>query len=80
MWEFHHIYRFPPTLQGNYAQAGSLYWRAAAISETVLGPEHPSVAAAFNNLAELLRAQVGVILIFQEGNIVEHFPLCSQFA
>ncbi len=37
--------------QGEYAEAESLYRRALAIQERVLGPEHPDVAASVNNLA-----------------------------
>ena len=37
--------------QVKYAQAGSLYKRALAIYDKVLGPVHPDVAASLNNLA-----------------------------
>jgi hypothetical protein len=37
-------------------EAEPVYRRALAISERSYGPDHPTVAAALNNLAELLRA------------------------
>jgi CHAT domain-containing protein len=43
--------------QGKYAEAEPLYKRSIEISEKALGPDHPDVAAALNNLAELYRAQ-----------------------
>ncbi|WP_172437642.1 tetratricopeptide repeat protein [Acidithiobacillus marinus] len=43
--------------QGLYALAEPLYQRALAISEKVLGPEHPDTAASLNNLAMLYDAQ-----------------------
>ena len=38
-------------------EAEPLYKRALAIMEKALGPEHPDVGAALNNLAELYRNQ-----------------------
>ncbi|MCI0467987.1 MAG: tetratricopeptide repeat protein, partial [Beijerinckiaceae bacterium] len=40
-----------------YAQAKPLYARALAITEKVLGAEHPATATSLNNLAHLLRSQ-----------------------
>ena len=45
--------------QGKYDEAKPLYERANSIWEESLGPDHPQVATGLNNLAELLRAQVG---------------------
>jgi CHAT domain-containing protein len=42
---------------GRYEEAIPLAERALRIQEKVLGPEHPTVALALNNLAELFRAQ-----------------------
>lgn len=48
------------TLQGKFAEAGSLYERAQAIEEKVLGPEHPDLATTLHNRAGLLQAKVRV--------------------
>jgi tetratricopeptide (TPR) repeat protein len=40
-----------------FAQAESLYQRALAIREKVLGPDHPDTSAILNNLGLLYRAQ-----------------------
>ena len=40
-------------VQGNYSKAEPLYLRSLAISEKVLGKEHPDVATSLNNLALL---------------------------
>mmetsp|Transcript_4240 Transcript_4240/g.13992 ORF Transcript_4240/g.13992 Transcript_4240/m.13992 type:complete len:100 (+) Transcript_4240:38-337(+) len=45
--------------QGLYEQAKPLYERSLEIRKKALGEDHPAVATALNNLAELLRAQVG---------------------
>ncbi len=42
--------------RARYAEAESLYRRALAIGEKTLGPNHPEVAIAVNNLAALLKA------------------------
>ena len=42
---------------GEYAPDEPLYKRSLAIFEKVLGPDHPSVAMALNNLAALYRNQ-----------------------
>ena len=47
--------------QGKYAEAGPLYERAQAISETAHGPEHPYVATVLNNRALLLENGVRVL-------------------
>lgn len=47
--------------QGKYAEAESHSKRAAEILEEALGPDHPNVATAFNNLAALLREQVRAV-------------------
>ncbi len=41
--------------QGRYAEAEPLYKRSLAIREKALGPDHPDVATALNNLAELYK-------------------------
>jgi tetratricopeptide (TPR) repeat protein len=43
--------------QGDYKAARSLFERALAIHEQVLGPRHPLTATSLNNLAGLLRTQ-----------------------
>ena len=43
--------------QGRYPEAEPLHKRSLAISEKVLGPDHPAVATSLNNLAELYRTQ-----------------------
>jgi tetratricopeptide (TPR) repeat protein len=40
-----------------YAEAEPLYERSLRIREAALGPDHPSVGTALNNLAELYRVQ-----------------------
>jgi tetratricopeptide (TPR) repeat protein len=40
-----------------YSEGRSLFQRALAISEKVLGPEHPDTAMSLNNLALLLKDQ-----------------------
>ena len=42
--------------QGRYDKAIPLAARALAITEKVLGPEHPRTATALHNLADLYRA------------------------
>ncbi len=42
---------------GKFAEAVPLAQQALAIYEKALGPDHPNVAAALNNLAELYRNQ-----------------------
>lgn len=44
--------------RGKYAEAALLFERSQAIREKVLGPEHPEVATALNNRANLLETQV----------------------
>ncbi len=44
--------------QGKYDEAVPLYKESLAIRKKVFGDEHPKVATALNNLAELLRNQV----------------------
>jgi CHAT domain-containing protein len=43
--------------EGHFAEAVPLAQRVLAINEKAVGPEHPNVATALNNLAELYRAQ-----------------------
>jgi hypothetical protein len=50
--QFHQLYR-----QGYYAKAARIAKRAAALAEKKIGPDHPNVATALNNLAEMYRAQ-----------------------
>ncbi|CAN0589164.1 unnamed protein product, partial [Laminaria digitata] len=59
----------------NYAEAGPLYKRSLAIKEKALGPEHPSVATSLNNLALLLKTQVGNSF----GNSISSKCLMSLF-
>ena len=44
--------------QGKLDEAKPLYKESLAIKKKVFGDEHPKVALALNNLAELLRCQV----------------------
>ena len=55
--------------QGKYAEAIPLAQRTLAITEKVLGPEHPDVALSLNNLAELYQDQ---------GNYKEAEPLFQR--
>lgn len=48
----------PCTSQGKLMEAEAMYARALSISETHLGPEHPSVGTILNNLAEVLTKRV----------------------
>ena len=43
--------------QGRYADAEPLYKRTLSILEKALGPDHPDVATALSNLAELYQDQ-----------------------
>ncbi|CAN0300146.1 unnamed protein product, partial [Scytosiphon promiscuus] len=45
------------TIQGKQEEAERLYERSLAIREKVLGPDHPAVAEALDNLAGLLNVQ-----------------------
>ena len=45
-------------LQGKLEEAEPLYIRSLAISEKVLGPDHPAFATVLNNKAGLLRQMV----------------------
>ena len=45
--------------QGKLEEAMPLYKRSRDIKEKVFGPDHPAVATALNNEAELLRTMVG---------------------
>jgi tetratricopeptide (TPR) repeat protein len=47
---------FALNMDGDYASALPLYQQALAISEQVLGAEHPHTATSLNNLAALYRA------------------------
>ena len=53
--------------QGKYAEAIIVARRSFALTEQVLGPDHPAVGKALNNLAELYREQ---------GRYAEAEPLC----
>ena len=46
------------TIQGKYDDAERLYERCQGIQETVLGPEHPSLAVTLGALASLYTEQV----------------------
>ncbi|MEL6338223.1 MAG: tetratricopeptide repeat protein [Pseudomonadota bacterium] len=48
--------------QGNYDEAKPLHERAIAITKQALGAEHPNLATSLNSLANLLRAQVCVVV------------------
>ena len=56
----------PTYIQGKYADAEPLYARATEIWEKALGPEHPSLAAALNNRAGLLKSQVRAVRLLLE--------------
>jgi tetratricopeptide (TPR) repeat protein len=56
---------------GRYAEAVPLARRALAIREKALGPDHPAVGGALNNVAELYRAQ---------GRYAEAEPLYKRTA
>ena len=59
-------------VQGQYAKAEPLYYRALAIREAAFGPNHPFVAATLANLAGMESAQ---------GNYdraVEHYARAVQ--
>ena len=45
-------------MQGKLDEAEPLYKESLAIKKKVFGDEHPKVALALNNLAQLLKAQV----------------------
>ena len=47
------------TAQGKHEEALPLYKRSRDIKEKVFGPDHPEVALALNNEAELLGQLVG---------------------
>lgn len=53
-------------MQGKYAAAEPLYERAHGIREKTLGPDHPTMADAFNNRAGLLKNLVRV-----KGNFLD---------
>lgn len=55
--------------QEQYLAALSLFERALAISEKVLGPNHPSTMSSLNNLASLYQAQ---------GNYTQALPLYKE--
>ncbi|CBJ25719.1 NB-ARC and TPR repeat-containing protein-likely pseudogene [Ectocarpus siliculosus] len=56
-------------LMGKHEEAEPLYQRSLAICETSFGPDHPTVAAALNNLAVMLENQ---------GKYAEADPLCLR--
>ncbi|MBT9136741.1 MAG: Photosystem I assembly protein Ycf3 [Firmicutes bacterium] len=55
--------------QGKYDEALPLYQRALAISERILGPDHPNVAGSLNNLA---------MLYSEQGKYDEALPLYQR--
>jgi len=63
--------------KGDYEKALQFYQRALEIYETVLGPQHPDVATALNNLA-LLYHQTGdyekVLLLQQRIENNSNYP------
>lgn len=62
-------------LQGKYVEADPLYLRAIEIGEKTLGPEHPDLATRLNNRAELLKAQVSAVRIFQDFSLGPHLSV-----
>ena len=52
--------------QGRYEEAEPLYNRSLAISKKALGPDHPDVGRALNNLG---------LLYFYQGKYIEAEPL-----
>ena len=67
---------FASLAQGKYDEAESLCRRVLEIWEESLGPEHPNVAVASNNLAELLRAQVRAKYAELSGSGTRTFFVC----
>lgn len=55
------IFVFCIYFQGKYDKLGPIYNRSLTIKEKVLGPNHPDVAASLTILADLLKAQVGIL-------------------
>ena len=51
-------------LQGKYEDALVRYEQALKIVKKTLGPEHPHVASTLNNMAEVYRAQVRLLVDF----------------
>ena len=43
--------------QGNYEEAEQIHRQELALTEKVLGKEHPDILTSMNNLAEALRSQ-----------------------
>ena len=65
--------------QGKLGEAEPLYKESLAIKKKVFGDEHPEVALALNNLAELLRAQVRTFLLILRClffGLWSAFPCC----
>lgn len=48
------------TFQGKFEKAETLFKRLVSMSESKRGLDHAAVAADLNNLAEVLKKQVGV--------------------
>lgn len=61
--------------QGKYAEAEPLYERVTEIWKHALGPDHPSVAIALHDLAEVLRMQVTAFRTFQEFSFCPYLVL-----
>ncbi|CAN0079365.1 unnamed protein product, partial [Hapterophycus canaliculatus] len=76
--------------QSNYREAKPLLERSLAIWDKMLGPDHPHVAMALNNLAQVLQSQVRVDpllyttplaithLLATQGNYEEAKPLLER--
>lgn len=56
--------------KGMCEEAGPLYERSLAIREKAVGPDHPDVATALNNLAGLWMTQVRPVRRFQASPVV----------
>ena len=56
--------------KGMCEEAGPLYERSLAIREKAVGPDHPDVATALNNLAGLWMTQVRPVRRFQGSPVV----------
>ena len=54
--------------QGRYDEAESLYQRALATRERVLGPDHPRVALSLNNLARLYLSRAATVKPSRSAN------------
>jgi len=52
------------SVQGQYEEAVALFQKSLDIDIKVHGPEDPSVATSYNNVAHVLRSQVRVVFVY----------------